>query len=50
MPVTDQSLNWGAICDRCPDLPGCIHGDVLICNVDKSLQLYSESVLCRKDA
>ncbi|MPN20183.1 hypothetical protein SDC9_167561 [bioreactor metagenome] len=50
MPVTDQSLNWGAICDSCPDLPGCIHRDVLICPADKSLQLYEEAVIFKKEA
>lgn len=45
MPVRDMSLNWGAICDRCPDVPGCIRVDgPLVCPADGSLVLYEESV------
>ena len=48
MSVRDQSLDWGAICDRCPDLPGCVRGDgPFACPVDGSLVLYEESVSCK---
>jgi hypothetical protein len=48
MTIFNKSIDWGRVCDRCSDGPGCFRGiGPLVCPVDGSLLLYSESVEMR---